>query len=106
MVKEHLKIVVALVIIIYQCNLPVSVISADICILPGLYKKDHNAIKSCFEKNVCKTAVVYSTNTERDVINSLKYTAPIAVTVLKTDWEGDNMIKGETTLAPSCRKSH
>lgn len=49
-------------------------------------------------------------NIERDGINILKYTVPVAVMVFRSmispDWEQDNIIKGETTWAPSCRKSH
>lgn len=62
-----------------------SVICADICILSVLCPKDDNIIGSCFEINICKTAVFHGTNIGRDVINSLKYTVPIAGTVLRTD---------------------
>lgn len=88
---------------IYQCNLLVPVIRANICILPVLYKKSIRNRGNVLNKMYVKLFFI-RVNIERDGINILKYTVPVAVMVfgsmISPDWEGDDIIKGETTWAP------
>lgn len=66
---------------IYQCNLLVPVIRANICILPVIYKKKIIRNRGNVLNKMYVKLFLIRVNIERDGINILKYTVPVAVMV-------------------------